>query len=67
MFKYIKKVDLLGMYGIVVAVVIQSIFRLEMLQNDVFFKKLFLRSAHQNDMKTYKNNNFQQKEKKFKF
>jgi hypothetical protein len=35
-------------------VAVQSVFRLEMHQNDVFliFKKLFLRSAHQNDLKT---------------
>jgi hypothetical protein len=41
----------------VVAVAFQSVFRAEMHQNDVFsfFKKLFLRSAHQNDPKHKKN------------
>jgi hypothetical protein len=34
-------------------VVIQNAFRLEMYQNNVFFlKKLFLKSAHQNNPKT---------------
>jgi hypothetical protein len=41
------------MFEIVVAVTVQSIFRLEMHQNKIFyFKKLFLTSAHQNDSKT---------------
>jgi hypothetical protein len=37
----------------VVAVVFQSVFRAEMHQHDIYFifKKLFLRSAHQNDLK----------------
>jgi hypothetical protein len=41
----------------VVAVTFQSVFYLEMHQNNIFFifKKLFLISAHQNDMKTQKN------------
>jgi hypothetical protein len=41
------------MFVIVVAVAVQSVFRLEMHQNDIFFifKKLFLRSTHQNDLK----------------
>jgi hypothetical protein len=35
-----------------VAVVFQSIFRAEIYQNNIFyFFKLFLRSAHQNDLK----------------
>jgi hypothetical protein len=36
-----------------VAVAVQSIFCLEIHQNNIFFifKKLFLRSAHQNDIK----------------
>jgi hypothetical protein len=38
----------------VVAVAFQSIFYLEMHQNNIFFilKKLFLKSAYQNDLKT---------------
>jgi hypothetical protein len=41
------------MFGIVVTVVVQSAFCLEIHQNKVFiFLKLFLTSAHQNDMKT---------------
>jgi hypothetical protein len=41
----------------VLVVAVQSAFCLEMHQNDVFFifKKLFLKSAHQNDLKTFKN------------
>ena len=41
-----------------VAVAFESVFRAEMHQNDVFLflKKLFLRSAHQNDLKHKKNN-----------
>jgi hypothetical protein len=43
-----------GMFGIVVAVAVQSAFRLEMHKNKkkIIFKKLFLTSAHQNDLKT---------------
>jgi hypothetical protein len=39
---------------VVVAVAVQSVFRLEIHQNDVFFifKKLFLKSAYQNNLKT---------------
>jgi hypothetical protein len=42
-----------SLFGSMVAVVFQSIFSAEMYQNDVFsfFLKLFLRSAHQNDLK----------------
>jgi hypothetical protein len=45
-----------GLFGIVVAVAVQNTFRLEMHQNDIFFifKKLFLISAHQNNLKTLK-------------
>jgi hypothetical protein len=41
-------------------VVFQSAFCAEMHQNDIFlfFKKLFLRSIHQNDPKNKKNLNF---------
>jgi hypothetical protein len=38
-----------------VAVAFQSVFYLEMHQNNFFFKKLFLISAYQNDLKTQKN------------
>jgi len=39
----------------VVAVAFQSVFHIEMHQNNLFFKKkLFLRSAHQNDPKYIK-------------
>jgi hypothetical protein len=43
----------------VVAVVFQSVFYLKMYQNNIFFifKNLFLRSAHQHDLKTPKNIN----------
>jgi hypothetical protein len=42
----------------VVAVAVQNVFHLEIYQNDffLFLKKLFLRSAHQNNLKTQKNN-----------
>jgi hypothetical protein len=42
--------------GSVIAVAFQSVFYLEMHQNIYFliFKKVFLISAHQNDMKTQK-------------
>jgi len=51
----------------VVVVIFQSIFYLEMHQNNFFliFKKLFLISAHQNDSKILKNINFKQKNSKF--
>jgi len=49
------------LFGSLVVVAFQSVFRAEMHQNDVFFfifKKLFLRSVHQNDSKHTKNLNF---------
>jgi hypothetical protein len=41
------------LFGSVVVIVFQSVFHAEIHQNDIFFifKKLFLRSAHQNDPK----------------
>jgi hypothetical protein len=47
----------------VVAVAFQSVFYLEMHQNNIFFilKKLFLISAHQNDLKTQKIYQFEAK------
>ena len=56
----------MGLFGSAVAVAFQSVYRAEIYQNDIFFifKKLFLKSAHQNDIKTpkyihlkYKKNN----------
>ena len=46
-----------------VAVAFQSVFYLEMHQNNIFFilKKLFLISAHQNDLKTQKIYQFEAK------
>jgi hypothetical protein len=45
-----------GLFESVVAIAFQSAFYAEMHQNDFFiFKKLFLRSAHQNDPKHKKN------------
>jgi hypothetical protein len=43
----------------VIVVVFQSVFHLKMYQNNIFFifKKLFLKSALQNDLKTLKNIN----------
>jgi hypothetical protein len=43
-------------FGSVVAVVFQNIFHSKMYQNNIFFifKKLFLTSAHQNDLKISK-------------
>jgi hypothetical protein len=40
-------------YGSVVAVIFQSVFYLEIYQNNIFFifKKLFMTSVHQNDLK----------------
>jgi hypothetical protein len=54
--------------GSVIAVAFQSVFYLEMHQNNIFLfkKKLFLISAYQNDLKTQKYINLKQK-KKFKF
>jgi len=42
------------MFDSVVAVVFQNMFYSEMYQNNIFFifKKLFLISTHQNDLKT---------------
>jgi hypothetical protein len=47
-----------SLYESVVAIVFQNIFYVEMHQNDVFlfFFKLFLKSAHQNDPKHKKIN-----------
>ena len=44
------------MFGSVVAVAFQSVFHLKMNQNNIFFilQKLFLTSAHQNNLKTTK-------------
>jgi hypothetical protein len=55
------------LFGSVVAVIFQSAFHLKMHQNNIFyfiFKKLFLISVHQNDLKKLKNINFK---KKFNF
>jgi hypothetical protein len=48
----------MGVFGSVVAVAFQSVFRSEMHQNNIFFlkKKLFLTSAYQNNLKTPKKN-----------
>jgi hypothetical protein len=48
------------LFGSLVAVIFQSIFYVEIHQNNIFFilKKLFLRSAHQNDPKHTKKINF---------
>jgi len=50
----------------VVAIVIESVFHLEMHQDDVFlfFKKLFFILTHQNNPKILKNINFKQKKLK---
>jgi hypothetical protein len=52
----------------VVVVAFQSVFRAEIHQNDIFFifKKLFLRSAHQNDSKHTKKLIFNKKNNFFK-
>ena len=49
-----------------VATAFQSVFHLEMHQNDIFFifLKLFLISAYQNDLKTLKNINLKQRKNK---
>jgi hypothetical protein len=47
----------------VVAVSFQSIFYSKIYQNNIFLKKLFLTSAHQNDLKTQKNINLNQRKK----
>jgi hypothetical protein len=57
----VNKRSLKGMFESVVVVAFQSVFYAEMHQNDIFFsffKKLFLRSAHQNDIKNTKKINF---------
>jgi hypothetical protein len=47
----------MGVFGSVVAVAFQSVFRSEMHQNNIFKKKkLFLTSAYQNNLKTPKKN-----------
>jgi len=48
----------------VVTITFQSVFHLEMHQNNVFFK-LFLTSTHQNNLKISKNINLKQKKIKF--
>jgi hypothetical protein len=47
----------MGFFFSVVVVVFQSVFHAEMHQNNIFkiFKKLFLKSVHQNDPKHKKN------------
>jgi len=47
--------------GSVIVVIFKIIFCAEMYQNKFFKKKLFLRSARQNDPKYIKNFNFLQK------
>jgi len=49
-----------SLFESVVVVVFQSAFRVEIYQNNVFyfFKKLFLRSAHQNNSKYKKKIHF---------
>jgi hypothetical protein len=55
-------------YLSVVVVAFQSIFHVEMHQNDIFFKKKsFLRSAHKNNQKHVKKNYFLAKKKKLNF
>jgi len=62
-----KPLVVVGVFGNVVVVIFQSIFYLEMHQNDFFliFKKLFLISAHQNNSKILKNINFKQTNSNF--
>ena len=45
-----------GVFGSMIAVAFESAFRLEIRQNNIFFifLKLFLTSAHQNNLKTQK-------------
>jgi len=45
------------LFEIVVTVAVQNTFCLKIYQNNIYFifKKLFLISAHQNDLKTHKN------------
>ena len=56
------------MLKIVIAAAVQSIFRLKICRKNIFFifKKIFLRSAHQNDLKTQKIFNNKKKIKKHK-
>jgi hypothetical protein len=53
---YISLYSIKNYIGSVVAVAFQNTFHSEIHQNNIFFifKKLFLTSAHQNDMKTPK-------------
>ena len=46
------------MFGNVVTVIFKSVFHLKIHQNNNFFKKLFLISTYQNNLKTLKNINF---------
>jgi hypothetical protein len=49
----------MGLFGIVVAVAVQSVFRLEMHQNNVFFlKKIIFEINISKRSKNIKNNNF---------
>jgi hypothetical protein len=56
-------------FGSVVAVVFQNIFHSKIYQNNIFFifKKLFLTSAHQNNLKISKKNINLKKKKIFIF
>jgi hypothetical protein len=36
-----------------IAIAFQSVFYSKIYQNNIFFKKIFLTSAHQNDLKKY--------------
>jgi hypothetical protein len=58
--KYIRKQTMISLFESVVVVVFQSVFRVEIHQNNIFyfFKKLFLRLAHQNNSKHKKNSFF---------
>jgi len=51
-FQTERRVDL-DMFGNIIVFAFQSIFHVEMHHNDffLFFKKLFLKSAHQNNSK----------------
>jgi hypothetical protein len=51
------------MFGSVVVVVFQRVFRSKIYQNIIFFylKKLFLTTAHQNDPKNIKKSNLSKK------
>jgi hypothetical protein len=54
------------LFGIVVAVVIQSVFRLEMLQNDVFFFNFIFEISTSKQSENIKKN-LEKKKKKFEF